>query len=163
MKPILLIALFLAAPKAAQAQREFALDFRPFGGVLSLAWRTAPTLYAGIGLGGGIDMLDKTFVPDTEKEEFHALDQLLHASVFLRVKPARWDLDVGVRAGFAEVRNCFASDCWPGTYVGAYANAFWGGRRFKAGPRLLIARVMDNDDSDSVVYLEILTGRLRIN
>jgi hypothetical protein len=52
--------LLLPIAVAAQAAREFTLDFRPFAGMAAFAWRTAPGTYLGIGLGGGIDELDRT-------------------------------------------------------------------------------------------------------
>ena len=61
-----------------------------------------------------------------------------------------------------DVRACLVSDCWPGWFAGAYVGAFWGGSRWKVGPRLLWARVSDDSNNDSVLYLEVLTGRVRI-
>ena len=54
------------------------------------------------------------------------------------------------------------SDCLPGWFFGGYANVFWGGSRWKVGPRIIVAQVHDDDNSDTVVHLEILTGRVRI-
>ena len=166
MRALLLAALALCAPAGTQAQREFALDFRPFSGSLSLAWQTSPNLYAGLGLGGGIDFspFHRTLTPDPDDEDFHDLEQFAHAIAFLRLKPTQnWDLDVGARGGFGTVRECFASDCWPGGYVGAYASVFWGSRRWKFGPRIMVARLEDDGNTDTVVHLEILTGRISFN
>ena len=162
-KVIALAALLLPAAAAAQGAREFTFDFRPFAGMVAYAWRTAPGTYIGIGLGGGIDELDKTLSPDSESEAFHKFEQLAHASMFVRRKAGtHWDLDLGARLGIGDVRECLASDCWPGWFAGAYASAFFGGSRWKVGPRLVWARVNDSDQSDNVLYLEILTGRVRI-
>ena len=86
------------------------------------------------------------------------------ASAFLRRKAGtHWDFDVGARTGIGEVRSCAVSDCWPGWFLGGYANVFWGGSHWKVGPRMIVARVFDNGGvSDTVVHLEILTGRVRI-
>src|SRR5262245_16174327 len=103
MRALLLAALALCAPASTPAQREFALDFRPFSGPLSLAWQTTPNLYAGLGLGAGIDFspFHRTLEPDPDDEDFHDLEQIAHAIGFLRFKPSRnWDLDLGARAGF---------------------------------------------------------------
>ena len=161
LRHALITLLFL--PATASAQREFTLDFRPFAGMAAFAGRTAPGTYLGIGLGGGIDELDRTLTPDPEDQDFHKFEQLAHASVFLRRKAGtHWDFDVGARVGIGDVRECLASDCWPGWSAGAYANAFWGGSRWKVGPRLVWARVSDDNQNDNVLYLEILTGRVRI-
>jgi hypothetical protein len=154
------LLLSTAGVSAQTPDRELALDFRPFAGALSIAWRTSDAWSIGLALGGGIDELDRTLVPDTDDPDYHAFEQYLHAAVFARHKPSqRIDLDVGLRGGFADVRTCGASDCWPGLYAGAYAGAFWGGRRWKLGPRLLVGRVYEHPYSDTVVYMEILTGR----
>ena len=159
------MALLLASAGArAQApDREVALDFRPFAGALSIAWRTSDAWSIGLALGGGIDELDRTLVPDTDDPAFHGFEQYLHASVFARHKPSpRVDLDLGLRGGFADVRECGSSDCWPGLYAGAYVGAFWGGRHWKLGPRLMVGRVYEHPFDDTVVYLEILTGRFTL-
>ena len=157
-----LVTLLFLVPVMANAQtaaREFTADLRPFSATLSLAWRAAPATYLGIGLGGGIDMLDRTLSPDADRSD---LVQLLHVSVFVRQKPsAKLDLDLGARAGFGIVRRCYSSDCWPDRYLGIYASAMWGGRHFKLGPSLFWVFVpeLDSGNTVGVLHLAILTGR----
>jgi hypothetical protein len=156
-----LVFLLLTIPVPCRAQgTELALDFRPFSGVLSIAWPTGSLVSAGLAIGGGIDELDRTLQPDTDAEEFSPLLQLVHAGVFARKSSRRVDIDLGLRAGVGSVRECFSSDCWPGLYTGVYANVFWGSERVKVGPRLLWAVVRESGHSDAVLHLEILTGRI---
>ncbi len=163
----LLMGLLLAPAQMPAQGTELTLDFRPFSGVLSVAWKTGDAWYAGAGLGAGVDELNRTLAPNPNDEGFHSFEQWLHASAFARYKPTRRiDVDVGLRIGFGAVRSCSASDCWPDSYKGAYIGAFWGGKRWKVGPRLLVANVNETDTeadkSDNVVYLEILTGRFSV-
>src|SRR5688572_20480172 len=103
-----LAALLLPAGVTAQRAREFTLDFRPFAGMVALAWRAVPNTYLGIGLGGGIDELDRTLTPDPEDEDFHKFQEFAHASAFVRRKVGtHWDFDLGARVGIADVRECF--------------------------------------------------------
>jgi hypothetical protein len=158
-----LLAFILAAPAAAQnaaPAREITIDAAPFYGAFSIAWRTGSAWSAGIGLGAGLDELGKTLDPDDE-QRFHSLEQYIYTEFFTRYKPSqRVDLDLGLRAGFGDVRECGASDCWPGPYVGAYTSLLAGWRRVKLGPRLLVARVFEHPYSDTVVHLEVLTARI---
>jgi hypothetical protein len=155
-----LVTLLFLVPVMANAQtaaREFTADLRPFSATLSLAWRAAPATYLGIGLGGGIDMFDRTLSPDPDGRD---LEQLLHVDAFVRQKPsAKLDLDLGARWGLGGVGRC-NGDCGPGFYSGIYASAMWGGRHFKLGPRLFWVRVREFDGGNTgVLHLAILTGR----
>src|SRR5687767_14213162 len=153
-----------ASASAQTSARELHLDFRPFARQLGLAWRVAQQWSAGIAVGGGIDELDRTLQPDTDSDEYHPLEQLANLNSFVRYKPSsRVDVDGGLRLGIGDVRNCFASDCWPGWLAGAYVGVSWGGKRWKVGPRLLFATVHETGDrKDDVVYVEILTGRFSV-
>jgi hypothetical protein len=158
------VLLLLTLPVVCHAQgTELALDFRPFSGVLSIAWPTGSSFSAGLALGGGIDELDRTLHPDTDSQTFTTLLQLAHVGAFVRKSvSSHIDADLGLRAGIGSVRECGSSDCWPGLYTGMYANLFWGSERVKVGPRLLWAVVRESGHSDSVLYLEILTGRISV-
>ena len=161
---LLLLQLLLPSALSAQSRHEFTLDFRPFAGMAAYAWQLSPGTYFGLGLGGGIDELDVTLTPNTDGQDFHKFEDLAHANAFVRRKAGtHWDFDLGARVGIGDVRECMVSDCFPGWFLGGYANVFWGGSRWKVGPRIIIARVFDNDgNNDTVVHLEILTGRVRI-
>jgi hypothetical protein len=163
---LLLLLLLLPSALSAQGRHEFTLDFRPFAGLAAYAWQLSPGTYFGLGLGGGIDELDFTLVPfegGVSNDEFHQFEEIAHASAFVRRKAGtHWDFDVGARAGIGEVRSCMVSDCLPGWFFGGYANVFWGSSRWKVGPRIIVAQVHDDDNGDTVVHLEILTGRVRI-
>jgi hypothetical protein len=158
---ILLVAGRSIPARAQQPVREFTLDVQPFAATLILASRLRPAIYLGVGVGGGINYLDRTFGPDTEGGTYHNLEQLLHANVFFRFKPADFvDLDFGPRAGIGGVQECTVSDCWPGLYLALQAGAFWGNRRWKVGPRLLLAHVSESNQTETVIHLEFLTARL---
>jgi hypothetical protein len=151
----------MARPAAAQGRSEWALDLRPFGATLGLGVAIREGLLIGVAAGGGIDFLDRTLAPDPAEERYHAFEQLVHLNVFMRQKPARTvDLDLGLRVGVGGVRECLASDCWPGAFAGLYASAFWGTSRVKVGPRVLWALARDDGTSDPVLYTELLSLRL---
>jgi len=150
----------LARPVAAQKSSEWALDVRPFGAMLSLGIGVRDGVLIGAAIGGGIDVLDRTLAPDPAEEAYHSFEQLAHLNVFLRQKPTRsLDLDLGLRVGVGGVRECAASDCWPGAFAGLYASAFWGTNRIKLGPRVLWALARDHGTSDPVLYAELLSVR----
>lgn len=167
MSPRMLVLLLLAAPVALSAQttQELDIDFRPFAGTLSYVWNAnqAGTRAWGIAAGGGIDELDRTLVPSTASYRFEPFYQLIHVGALHRWRSGtRWDVDLGLRLGLGDVRNCDASDCWPGAFIGLYVAPMWGGRTFKIGPRLLTAVSRYNDHRDAVVYVEVLNGRLAL-
>src|SRR5262245_29505808 len=150
-----LLLLLLPAALSAQSKNEFTLDFRPFAGMAAYAWQLSPGTLFGLGAGGGIDELDFTIVPfegGASGGKFHQFEEILHASAFVRRKAGvHWDFDLGARVGIGVVRECVVSDCWPGWFLGGYANAFWGGSHWKVGPRIIVARVFDNGGvSDTV-------------
>lgn len=162
----LALLLLGAGSAGAQTKRELDLDFRPWAaGTLAFLWSygEGDARAVGISAGGGIDALDRTLVPDTDSPRFDTFYQLLHVGALHRWRPGdRWDLDVGVRLGFGDVRECTASDCWPGTYLGLYVAPMWGGRHFKIGPRIMTAASRYVDHTDFVVYTEILNGRVAL-
>jgi hypothetical protein len=151
-------------PCRAQAQRnhEFTLDLRPFGGSFGYAQRLTPGVLIGVSAGGGIDALDRTFAPDPAQQAYRSFQQIAHISAFLRQKPLEAiDIDIGMRLGIGGVRECTASDCWPGAFFGLSAGAFWGSDRVKVGPRLLWALARESGESNPVVYAELITLRLK--
>jgi hypothetical protein len=159
MKRSLLLLTLVALPCSAQV-RTFSVDARPVGGMISLGWRASPGTYIGLGLGAGSDELGYTLRP-TDEAEYHDFEQYLHLDLFLRRKPTpRWDIDVGLRGGVGEVRECRASDCLPGAFAGAYVGVFFGSARWKLGTSLIGARVvMSSSDRDNVVHWQVITLR----
>lgn len=154
--------LVSVAPLHAQRSNEFTLDLRPFGGSVGFAQRISDGVYLGLSAGGGVDALDRTFAPDPAAEAYRAFEQIVHVNAFLRQKPSEhFDVDLGLRLGIGGVRECTASDCWPGAFVGMTAGAFWGSDRVKVGPRLLWALARESGESSPVVYAELLTVRIR--
>lgn len=141
MKPALLRRLLLLAvclapallPAAAPAQRnQLGLEANPFHGTLSYARQTAPGWHVGVQVGFGFPQVDRTLAP--EEGDFF---DLLHLGPFVRVEPSdHLAMDLGLRVGAGDLRECEASDCWPGLYTGASAAVMVGWRRFKVGPRL---------------------------
>jgi hypothetical protein len=156
-----LVTVTFATPASAQRASVFEMEIRPFGGAFSFAQRVGQGIYLGVAVGGGIDWLDRTLAPDPAEEAYHAFEQLAHVSAFMRQKPSsRIDFDLGIRVGIGGVRECTASDCWPGAFAGLYGAAFWGTDRFKVGPRVLWALARDGDQSDPVLYAELITVRI---
>src|SRR6185503_2482872 len=151
MKRSLLLLTLVSLPCSAQA-RTFAVDARPVGAMISLGWRAQERTYIGVGLGAGTDEFGHTLRP-RDDQDYHDLEQLLNLDLFVRYKPrSRFDLDVGLRGGIGEVRNCSASDCLPGVFAGAYVGAFVGSARWKLGTRLVVARVVEASYRDNVVH-----------
>lgn len=159
--PVAAAILLSAVPLHAQRTSEFTLDLRPFGGSVGFAQRVTDGVFLGLSAGGGVDALDRTFAPDPSAEAYRAFEQIVHVNAFLRQKPARWaDVDLGLRLGIGGVRECTASDCWPGAFVGMTAGAFFGSRTIKVGPRVLWALARESGQSNPVFWAELLTVRL---
>lgn len=166
--------LLLGAPAGLLAQERHpeqrpersslvTLDLSLFSGALSYARRVGAGQFVGLGLGGGFERLDVTLAPDPGSELYLPFDQFLHLSAFYRHRPSRrWEFDTGLRAGVSELRTCYVSDCWPGTFVGAYGSLFWGGQRFKLGHRLLAAvnRESGTGARDFVLHVDLLGVRI---
>jgi hypothetical protein len=158
MKRLLLLLALAATPCLAQV-RTFSIDGRPLGGMISLGWRANPGTYIGLGLGGGSDELGVTVRP-RNSEDYRDFGQYLHLDLFVRHKPsARLDLDVGLRGGIGEIRECRASDCLPGVFAGAYAGVFFGSAHWKLGTRIIGARVTEPAFGDNVIHWEVITLR----
>jgi hypothetical protein len=150
----------LVQPLTAQTSPEWSLDVRPFGAILSLAAGVRDGVLIGAAIGGGIDVLDRTLAPDPAEAVYHSFEQLVHLNVFLRQKPTQsLDLDLGLRVGVGGVRECLATDCWPGAFAGLYGSVFWGTSRIKLGPRVLWALARERGTSDPVLYAELLSIR----
>lgn len=154
-----LVFLALFALDAEAQTRNLAIDVHPVGGAVSMAWRTAPNTYAGIGLGIGTNNLSETLRP-RDRQTFHDFEQLAFVDVLLRRKLKRHiDLDGGLRTGIGEVRACSASDCLPGGYAGVFVAGFVGSARWKIGTRLLAARVWEARYRDDVLHWDVISLR----
>lgn len=147
----------------AERRSLVSLDIGLFSGAATYARQIGAGHYLGVGVGGGLERLDVTLVPDTGDDLYHTFDQYLHLSAFYRRRPSRrWEIESGLRAGISTLRSCYVSDCWPGTFVGAYSGVFWGGERFKLGHRILavINRESGSGARDFVLHTELLGVRI---
>lgn len=129
-----------AAPVAAQADGADGREVWVGGMVPGIEGGYARSVSPGVLLGVQIGILPQpelTLVPDPEDEGQPELDEVIHAAIFVRVRPApRWEVDVGVRGGLADLWICPASDCLPAWFGAGYVQAMVGWERLKLGPRL---------------------------
>lgn len=111
------------------------------------AWGVSPGTLVGV-QAGVLPQTGLTLVPDPDGPGQPDLDEVVHAAVFVRLRPAdRWEVDVGVRGGLADVWPCPASDCYPALFGGGYVQAMAGWERFKLGPRLSAGWVGETRES----------------
>ncbi len=127
-----LAAVLLVAPAAAGQRSQLALEANIVQGTVSYARATSPGKLIGVELGVGFPQLDVTLAP--ADEDFMGI---FHLGVFRRWLPSeRGAVDAGVRVGLADLHECGASDCLPGVYASGTAQASFGWRRVKLGPRV---------------------------
>jgi hypothetical protein len=174
----LLVWALASLPAAAQHRQPdtvITLDVDVLGGALSYARASGPGRYRGVqaGLGGAFFnrmLVSGRHFADEDGPSYEPRDgfvdkeliEILHAGVFHRWDPSgRWSADVGARASvFAHYDS---SDDDPGIplFVGIYANAMMGGRRFRAGPRIMAGVFSEGSSAREFgVYLVPLSGRL---
>ena len=109
----------------------------------------SPGILLGVQL-GILPQPGPTLIPDPDGEGQPDLDEVVHAAVFVRIRPARrWEVDVGVRGGLADLWLCPASDCLPAWFGGGYVQAMAGWERLKLGPRLSAGWVGETRGSSS--------------
>jgi hypothetical protein len=155
---ILAVILGAAAPTWAAAQsNEIDLDVIPVTATVTYAWQHAPGRYWGVFAGAGWDEFGYTLTPDKDSPTYHELEQILFVGALRRWRSAKWDVDVAVRAGLGDLRE---TGDLPSPFVALTGSALWGGRRFKIGPRLIVASVSDTGNSDVAVHLDVITGRI---
>jgi hypothetical protein len=155
-------ALLLAASAAAaQDRRELTLDVRPFSADIGMAWPIGAGHLWGFSVGGGPDEFNRTFVPEvTDTSSYYVtLEQIVRLGPFYRYESGgRYSIDLGLRVALGGVRGVSGS---PDLVAGLHAGAFYGGRRFRVGPRLFIGRSTEPDVTN-IVHVEWLTARLRV-
>lgn len=125
------LAVLLGGAGAVEGQR-FTLDGEVVGGSVSLAWGRSEASAMGVGLGVTVPQFNQTISPDTDRWE-----EFLHVSGFYRRRAGAFEADLGMRLGIADLYECGASDCWPGYFVGPYAEAYVGWEHVKFGARLV--------------------------
>lgn len=124
--------LYLLIPSAAhgQSRARFGLDANFWTATVSYARAVAPRHYLGIGLYAGVPSGTRTLTPEEGR-----FQEYLGLLAFWRgVSSSHFEYDTGLRASIADLRECTASDCWPGLFVGTYVTLLVGGRRLKIGP-----------------------------
>ena len=141
---VLALLVFTTADLAAQ-RRQIFLEFNPVHGTIGYGWAVSPTRFAGVEVGFGFPQLDRTLVPSDD--DF--LD-IAHVGAFLRANPSdAVTLDGRVQLGLAELEGC--SGGLPGVFTGVSGGAFFGGRRFKVGPRLTVGAMKESGDPAELV------------
>lgn len=137
---LLLPLLLLTTADLAAQRRQVFLEFNPVHGTIGYGWALSPTRFAGVEVGFGFPQLDRTLVPSDES----FLD-IAHVGAFLRVNPSSSvTLDGRFQLGLAELEGC--SGCLPGVFTGVSGGAFFGGDRFKVGPRLTAGAMKESGD-----------------
>lgn len=132
------LALALAHTPVFAQRNEVTLEAAVVRGALGYARHTSARLLLGVEVGFGFPQIDITLAPEGDSiagdPEF---EEYLHVAVFARWKlDRRFEIDTGLRGSVADMWECFASDCWPSLFGGAYVQPMFGGSRFKVGARL---------------------------
>jgi hypothetical protein len=146
---------------AQDRSREVALDLRPFSADLSIAWESSTGHLWGLLVGGGPDEFNKTFVPEVDDTDpdYVTLEQIIRVGPFYRYeRGGRLSVDVGLRAALGGVRGTSGAISAVG---GLQTAVFFGGRRFRVGPRLFVGRSTEADVSN-IVHVDWVTARLRL-
>jgi hypothetical protein len=154
----LLLCMF-ASPLAAQ-RNEATLEASFTRGALGYARATSSRVLIGIEVGFGFPQLDRTLSPkkdpDTGEPDF---EEYLHVAPFIRYKANQnFEVDVGVRASFADLWPCGASDCWPALFGGAYVQPMVGWRRVKLGGRLTAGVIAEGEPDTRASQGDSSTG-----
>lgn len=152
---VVVLALLASAAPAAEAQRYpsrvFAVDAEILGGSLSFARHRGGGSYQGMAVGLGGSFLTRMLLsgrhfshpgwPSYETADGSTdqqLFELLHVALFRRWTSPRRSVDVGVRGSVLLHSNSFDDDPGIPLFAGVYANALFGWRRVKLGPRVLV-------------------------
>jgi hypothetical protein len=169
MRFILAAGVLFLLPMLAHAQdeRQITVEASVFRGTVGYARAVSRVVLVGAEAGFGFPQIDRTLHPTEERWYGEArFSEFLHVGGYLRHQvAARWSYDVGARAGFVDLWSCVASDCWPGTFVGAYVQPMFGNGRWSVGPRVTtgwVAEAQDGGDKTFVVSLAPLNVRLTL-
>lgn len=118
---------------------QISLEANPFRGTLGYTRHVNPEWEVGMTGGFGFPQFDQTLAPD--KGNF---EDIFHIGVLTRYEPSeKAALDLDLRIGLADLRDCTGGDCFPGGYIGLSAGMFLGWRHLKFGPRLTLAQYGD--------------------
>ena len=162
-----LLGAVLVLPSLGQAQErhQFTVDAGVLRGTIRYAHAVAPAVHVGSELGFGFPQIDYTVVPSEVRWHGGAsFEEYLHTSVFLRHRVQDWlAYDAGLRASIVDLWACTASDCLPATFVGAYVQPMFGGRRWSLGPRLVAGWTAESEDGgDSTFTISVAPLNVRL-
>lgn len=112
---------------------EVTIDVQPIAGSIAYAAPVAGGVRWLVEGGFGFPQIDRTIEPDSAD-----MLEIVYLATGARFRPTAYtDVDVGIRASIADLRECDASDCLPGVFGGGYASAFVGIERVKVGARIM--------------------------
>jgi hypothetical protein len=126
------LTLGAVAPTQADAQtrNQLALEATPFHGTISYARGPRSGFRTGFEAGFGFPQIDATLAPNRR-----SFTQIAHVGVFGRFATTdALQLDLGVRAGFADVTGLGADD-FPDPYTAVSGALVYGKGRFSFGAR----------------------------
>lgn len=149
--PLAAAAVFAAiaadADRLAAQRHHLTLEATPVHGTLGFGWAVGAHRFAGIELGVGVPQIDRTLIPDDDRnvDGDPSFLNLAHLGGFLRFTPAGpLAADLRAMVGIATFDGC--SDCLPGGYLGGSAGAFVGWRHVKFGARLIAGVVKEGSN-----------------
>lgn len=173
------LLVFLVAPWGLEAQRRppsvFAVDAEILGGSLSFARLRGDGSYQGlaVGVGGSFTtrmLLSGRHFSHQDGPSYQTRDgstdqdllEVLHVGLFRRWVPsAGRSFDVGVRGSLFLHGNSFDDDPGFPLFGGVYANALFGWRRVKFGPRVLMGVFTEGGGTTEFgILLVPFTGRV---
>jgi hypothetical protein len=143
-----LCTLVALSPAVAftQTANEFAIEATPFHGTISYARGPASGTRLGVDAGFGFPQIDISVAPAD-----HHFTQIMHVGLFGRFNPTRaLESDLGVRAGFGDVRDLGADD-FPDPYAAATGSLAYGTGRLKFGARITAGYAWPYGDTPLVV------------
>jgi hypothetical protein len=115
----------------AQTRSELGIEATPFHGTISYARGPRSDVRAGFEAGFGFPQIDVSLAPNR-----HAFTQIAHVGVFGRFATTNaLQLDLGVRAGFSDVRDLGADD-FPDPYAALSGALLYGKGSLTVGARL---------------------------
>jgi len=115
----------------AQTRNEFGIETTPFHGTLSYARGPRSDVRAGVEAGFGFPQIDISLAPNR-----HSFTQIAHVGVFGRFATTNaLQLDLGVRAGFSDLRDLGADD-FPDPYAALSGALVYGKGRLTFGARV---------------------------